>query len=95
MATQRAALGGVVRRWVPDSIIRRLLKNLTYLFSGNLAASVLSLAALALTARALGPAQFGILVLIEAYIRLIDRLVRIEPWQALIKYGAEALEQGR
>ena len=51
------------------------------------------LVALALTARALGPELLGVLALIEAYAALVDRLVRLEPWQALIKYGADALER--
>ena len=58
-------------------------------------AAALGLIALALTARALGPEQLGLLALIEAYARVVDRLIRLEPWQALIKYGADALEGDR
>ena len=35
------------------------------------------------------------MALIEAYARVVDRLIRVEPWQALIKYGADALEGDR
>ncbi len=78
-----------------DEILRRLLRNVGYLISGNAIAALIGLAALALTARALGPEALGILALIEAYVRLVDRLARPEPWQALIKYGAAAFEQDR
>jgi O-antigen/teichoic acid export membrane protein len=78
-----------------DEISRRLLRNVGYLVSGNAVAAGLGLATLALTARALGPEGLGILALIEAYARLVDRLLRLEPWQALIKYGADALEHER
>ena len=43
----------------------------------------------------MGPEQLGLLALIEAYTRVVDRLIRLEPWQALIKYGADALEGDR
>lgn len=78
-----------------DEVLRRLLRNVGYLVSGNAVASLLGLGSLALTARVLGPEGLGFLALIEAYVRLIDRMVRFEPWQAVIKYGAEALEQRR
>ena len=65
------------------------------MLSGHLTAAALGLIALALTARALGPEQLGLLALIEAYARVVDRFIRVEPWQALIKYGADALEGDR
>ena len=82
-------------RWYRDDLIQRLIRNAGYLLSGNLAAAGLGLIALALMARALGPEQLGLLALIEAYVRVVDRLIRLEPWQALIKYGADALEGER
>lgn len=78
-----------------DELLRRLLRNVGYLVSGNALSAGLGLITLALTARALGPAGLGVLALIEAYTRLVDRLLRLEPWQAVIKYGADALEHGR
>lgn len=56
---------------------------------------MLGLASLALTARALGVEEFGILVLITTYVMIIDKLVNFQSWQAVIKYGADALEQNR
>ena len=53
------------------------------------------LASIALTARTLGPELLGILALIEAYARLVDRIVRPEPWQAIIRYGAGMLQERR
>jgi O-antigen/teichoic acid export membrane protein len=81
--------------WYRDDLINRLIRNLGYLLSGNLVAAGLGLIALALMARALGPEELGLLALIEAYARVVDRLIRLEPWQALIKYGADALEGKR
>jgi O-antigen/teichoic acid export membrane protein len=83
----------VARGWYRDELLRRLLKNAGYLISGNVIAAGLGLVALALTARALGPELLGVLALIEAYAAVVDRLIRLEPWQALIKYGADVLER--
>jgi O-antigen/teichoic acid export membrane protein len=78
-----------------DELLRRLLRNVGYLVSGNALSAGLGLVTLALIARALGPAGLGVLALVEAYARLADRLLRLEPWQAVIKYGAGALERGQ
>jgi O-antigen/teichoic acid export membrane protein len=81
--------------WLLDDVLRRLLKNAGALFSGNMAASLLSLASLALAARALGVEGFGILTIITTYVLIVDRLVNTQTWQAVIRYGADALEQNR
>src|SRR3546814_16053337 len=57
--------------------------------SGNLASGLISLAAIALTARALGPASYGILALAIAHVRVVERPVTSQSWQPLIKDGAE------
>ncbi len=81
-----------IRRWSAfDLLTKRLVRNVGVIVSGDAGAAALNLAALALTARALGPEWLGILVMIEAYGTLIDRWIRPETWQALIKYGADAL----
>ena len=84
-----------IHSWFRDDAFRRLFKNVGVLFTGNIGASLLGLASLVLTARALGPERLGILVLIQTYIAIVDRLFNFQSWQAIIKYGAEALEHGR
>lgn len=82
-------LGGLRR----DDLFRRLARNVGYLLFGSLGASILGLGSLALTARTLGPTLLGVLVMIEAYTRIVDWVLRPESWQALIKYGTETLER--
>lgn len=78
-----------------DRALRRLVRNVTYLFSANVLVAVLGIISLGLVARALGPAAFGVLALTESYVRLVDLVARLEPWQAVIRYGAAHLESGR
>lgn len=70
-----------------------MLKQVAHLASGNAAAIGIGMVTLALMAQMLGPALLGILAMIEAYGRLIDQIVRLESWQAIIRYGSAAIEK--
>ena len=82
-----------VRQWFQDNFLQRLFRNVGILLSGDVAASLFGLVYLVLTTRALGTSRFGILVLVQTYVNMVDRLVSFQTWQALIKYGAEAVEE--
>ena len=51
-------------RWLKEDSFKQLFKNAGTLLSGNMVAWILGLITFAITARILGPTQFGILVLI-------------------------------
>lgn len=53
--------------------------------SSNLVVALLTFGTFALTTRALSLAELGVLVLIEAYGRVFDQVLRLEPTQALIR----------
>lgn len=95
MLSKAANVIGSPRLWLQDDLLRRLFKNAAMLFSGSMVASGLGLVSLALTARALGAEQLGVLVLITTYVLIMDRLVNFQSWQAIIKFGADALEENR
>jgi O-antigen/teichoic acid export membrane protein len=71
-----------------DRPFRSRLVNIGHLLSGNAFSTILALVSLSMAMRVLGPAQYGILALVVSYGRLIDRVVRFESWQPLIKYAA-------
>lgn len=75
-----------------STLVRRLGKNLAWIFTSQAGISVLGLVSLGLTARTLGPAALGYLAMIEAYTRLTARFLHVEPWQAAVFYGTQALE---
>ncbi len=77
-----------------EALLGGLARNVGLLFSANAAVAICGLGSLALMAQALGPAGVGVIALIEAYGRSVDQLVRFEPSQAVIRYGAAHLEQG-
>jgi O-antigen/teichoic acid export membrane protein len=82
------------RAWREEGALRLRLKNVGHLLTGNLMGSLVGLLAFALTARALGPADYGALALTHAYVRAIERLVSFQSWQPLIKYGAGLKDAG-
>lgn len=46
-----------------------------------------------LSVKALGAELFGILVIIQTYVLIVNSIVKFQSWQALIKFGAEAIEK--
>lgn len=80
--------------WQAEGDLHGRLKNIAHLLTGNFASAFIGLAGFALTARALGPADYGLLALSFAYTRGIERFVSFRSWQPLIKYGAKALQVG-
>ena len=71
-------------------MVRRIYANLSLLLGGKAGAGVLSLAYLAVAARALGPAAYGALVLVHAYTILVGGVVNFPGWHAVVRYGAQA-----
>ncbi len=70
---------------------KKLFKNTGLLISGDTVSAVLGVLTFAVTARALGTEKLGMLVLIDAYVRIVDKLVNFQSWQFMIKYGSDAL----
>lgn len=56
--------------------------------TGNLAGSAIALIAVAISARTLGPHDYGILALVITFARAVERLVSFQSWQPMIRYGA-------
>ncbi len=79
--------------WFKDDVFRRLFINAGKLLSANVLAAATGLVVTVLTARALGPANYGILALVLVYQLTIGKLVTFNAWQAVIKFGSEALEE--
>lgn len=81
-----------LRGWFKaGSVLRRTFANAGKLLSGKAVAGLLGLACVAITARALGPEQFGVLVLIHTYVLVVSGVTKFRSWQAVIRYGAKCL----
>src|SRR3954454_5095665 len=93
MPPDQPIAGATTKRSGRDGTLIRFARNAFHLASGNASAVGLGMITLAVSAQMLGPALLGILATIEGYGRMVGQIVRLETWQALIRYGADALEK--
>ncbi|WP_238532534.1 lipopolysaccharide biosynthesis protein [Novosphingobium pentaromativorans] len=77
-----------------DGRIRRIFKGLGLVLGGKAGAGLLSLVYLLLATRYLGPTEYGVLVLVHAYVTTVCGIVEFPSWQAILRYGAEADRDG-
>ena len=77
-----------------DNRIRRIFKGLGLVLGGKAGAGLISLLYLLLATRYLGPADYGVLVLVHAYTTTVCGIIEFPSWQAILRYGAEADRDG-
>ncbi len=82
-------LGVRLRNFVHDRLLRRVLRNSTYLFASNLISAVLGI----VTANLLGAQSFGALGVITGFVTNINRLLSFRMSDVVVRYVGEALEQ--
>lgn len=70
------------------SVFGRLARNTVWIFTSRGFNSVVSVAYLAIAARALGPEKFGAFALILTYAQLLANLVQFQAWKGIVRYGA-------
>ena len=73
-----------------DNITHRIFQGLGLVMGGKAAAGLVSLLYLIIAARALGPHEYGLLVLMHGYVTTVVGIVEFPAWQAIVRYGAEA-----
>ena len=76
----------------PQGVVRRIYANLARLIGGKAGAGIISLAYMVIAARALGPADYGVLMLVHTFAMTVGGIVEFPGWHAIVRYGAEALE---
>lgn len=76
------------------AVLRHVVRNFATLLRGRAIGGVLALAATLLSARALGPAGFGTVVTLHAYLLVIRGVVNIKPFEAIIRYGIPLHDDG-
>ena len=75
----------------PGPMVRRIYANLAKLVGGKAGAGVISLGYMILAARALGPADYGVLMLVHTFAMTVGGIIEFPGWHAIVRYGAEAL----
>lgn len=81
---------GVSTPMKASSSVERIFKGMGLVLGGKAGAGLVSLVYLIIAARALGPHDYGILVLVHGYVTAVVGIVEFPSWQAIVRYGAEA-----
>ncbi|MDC0660381.1 oligosaccharide flippase family protein [Leisingera sp. SS27] len=76
-------------------VLRRIVRNASWVLAAQILSALLGLASLAFAARALGTAGLGVLAAAQAYGWIVNRLLHLEPWQSVLRFGVEAQEAGQ
>ena len=79
-----------VQSWTRDLLLRRVVRNSTYLFASNIIAAILSI----VTANLLGVAVFGLLGIITGFVSNVNRLLSFRMGDVVVKYMGESLARG-
>ncbi|HWI85143.1 MAG TPA: oligosaccharide flippase family protein [Sphingomonas sp.] len=74
-------------------LVRRIYGNLARLVGGKAASAVLGLGYMAVATRALGPTDYGVLVLVHTFAMTVGGIVEFPGWHAIVRYGAQALAE--
>lgn len=77
----------------PRGVVGRIYANLGLLLGGKAIAGICSLAYLVIAARALGPKDYGILILVHGYALAVGGIISFPGWHAIVRYGAPALAE--
>lgn len=75
-------------------VVGQIYGNLGRLLGGKAAAGLISLAYMAIAARALGPADYGVLILVHTFAMTVGGIIEFPGWHAVVRYGAQALAVG-
>jgi O-antigen/teichoic acid export membrane protein len=79
---------------VPRGIVGRIYGNLAKLIGGKAGAGVISLLYMVVAVHALGPRDYGILILVHTFAMTVGGIVEFPGWHAVVRYGAQAVEGG-
>lgn len=77
--------------WREDSLLRRVIKNSSYLFSSSTIGMALAMVQSVLAARLLGVAAFGLLGMVMSFATSINRLFSFRIGELVVTYGGEYL----
>lgn len=77
---------------VRQKLWQRLRKNISVILGGRAVFGVVNLIAAAIAVRACGVEAFGIVALLQAYIRVFAGLLRFDTWAAVTRYGVQETE---
>jgi len=87
-------LGIRFKRFQKGGAFYSVVRNASFLLSSNILGGILSLVALTCAGHGLASAEFGTLVVIQAYTKMVSDIAKFQTWQLIVRFGTPALTQG-
>ncbi len=81
----------LLRTWWQDKLLRGVLKNTSYLFSGNTISAAVSMVSSIIATRLLGYAGFGVVGIVQTFASNVNRLLSFRMSEVVVKYLGQAL----
>ena len=74
-----------------DNFWKTFFKNSFWAFTGETSASLINLVVSIILIHIIGNDKYGILILSQTYMQIMDVLINIQSWRSVIQYGQKAL----
>lgn len=84
-----------LKEWFRDRTVRKVAKYGVPAAAGKFVNAIAGLVTMAVLARYLGPGPFGVIAVFRTVVTVVDLYANFNTWQALIKYGTEAIAEKR
>lgn len=76
-----------------NNSLKKIFNVFFVLLKGNVVASLLGILVVSLVTKNISLELYGVIVMLQAYVMLIDQLFNFQSWQALIKYCSISIEK--
>ena len=76
-----------------NNSLKKIFNVFFILLKGNVVASLLGILVVSLVTKNISLELYGVIVMLQAYVMLIDQLFNFQSWQALIKYCSISIEK--
>lgn len=77
-----------------DNFWKNLFKNSFWAFFGDASASAITFIISIILIKIIGSDSYGILILAQSYMNIMDVIINIQSWRSTIQYGQKALVDG-
>ena len=84
-----------IKKVKKDAFWGSLFKNSFWAFLGDSAASLIGLIVTIILIRLIGSDSYGILVLGQSYMQIVDVIINVQSWKSVIQYGQKALVRNK
>lgn len=80
-----------LKQQIDNSFWNKLIKNVATVIVGNTGATTINFLITIILIHTIGNFQYGIFVLVQQYMNLLDGLINFQSWTGIIKYGSKAI----